>query len=279
MKKKLGLNTMKKLNLFVLLFSLVKSEELTCLSNCEEIHAQPHGLIQTKSCARISSDICQVQLITYYQGETFPKYFNYTFGLVSSDDNELNSIKIHQLVNFTRFHFILNANLEETILIAEIYCTDSNSCQLDAIKPLIKKYSQQINPFYRIQSLIHSKISPTDLFCFDSNDQSCSSFKNPVCIWNSVNDIRKCSSNFDVHVHYVLTFSFPHETTFERSQELIQCNRNYCATEENLIQLETIVKQSLSDRFQIQNLAHKQTNSYVFVYSTLFFGFLYYTKH
>ncbi|CAF4099300.1 unnamed protein product, partial [Rotaria sp. Silwood1] len=100
--------------------------------------------------------ICKGQIIAYYNGKTYPKYINYTFGKINDilERKYENDIDTYGLEIFQKSQVIINATNNETIIITDIYCTMNNQCALIEIKKLFIKYNNQINPYYELKPLI-----------------------------------------------------------------------------------------------------------------------------
>jgi hypothetical protein len=262
------------LSIFLLFYSFISTEQLTCLSDCSNTYVKYDGSVMTTACTNtITSKICKAQIIAYYDGKTFPEYFNYTFGLIgdSQEKEHINFVQVYGLTNFLEYQFIVNAKKNETILITDIYCTKTDNCALIGIEQLLMRYNKQINPFYKLKPLIYSDLPPKTLTCYDSKHESkiqCSI--NPVCTSNSKDSIKTCSSDFDVHLHYNFTISSPKVPESTRSTELIICNKDNCNDEQMLIKLENIAKHHIYDPFTIENTANGQ----YFSTTRNFFGFL-----
>lgn len=252
------------LSIFILFYSFIRTEQLTCLSNCSNTYVKHDGYIRPNNCINMTSEICKAQIIAYYKGKTYPKYFNYTYGFfgdIQKEEEHRKFVKINGLINFTEYQFIINARKSETILIADIYYGEPNDYIFIGIEQLFKRYNQQINPFYNLKSLIYSDKSPNKLICYDSkseSNQECLISNNSVCISNSNGLIKQCSSESDVHIHYKFTISSPDIAASKRTTELIICNKNNCNDESILIQLENIAKFHTYDMISMNNTANGQ---------------------
>jgi hypothetical protein len=156
--------------IFILFYSFIRTEQLTCLSNCSNKYVKHDGSIRLDNCIKIISEICKAQIIAYYNEKTFPRYYNYTYGFVGDIQEEKHKkfVKHYGLINLTEYQFIINAKKSETIIIADIYCRENNDCISIRIEQLFKKYNQQINPFYNLKSFIYSDIYPSKLICYES---------------------------------------------------------------------------------------------------------------
>jgi len=264
------------LSIVLLVCSLIGTEQLTCSTNCSNVYARPNGSIRPNTCLKTVSDICKAQIIVYYKGKIIPNYFNYTFGFTGEiqEKEHQRFIRNYGLINFTEYQFIVNVKRDETIVIADIYCTNTDDCGLIELQQLVQKYTKQINPSHHFKSSIYSDSSPTKLICYDSKSETniqCSTSHNPVCISNSTDSIRECSSGLDVHVHYKFTISSPDIIASKRAAELIICNKDYCNSENILMKLESIARNYTSGGNTSKNTGNSNSQHTLFGFLLIIF--------
>ncbi len=208
---------------------------LFCSTNCSIIQIKPPDPFLEPFCLNTTSqNICKGQIIAYYLGKSYPKYINYTFGTIGDtfERKNENDITTYGLSYFIKYQVIINAKNEETIIIADIYCTISNDCALLEMRKLFLKYNHQLNPFDQIKSLIYLDPPPKILHCFDisiGSSQPCTiTNQNPVCLSYSKDLKQECSLESDIHIHEEFILTLPEQVQFNLMNELIQCNVDNC---------------------------------------------------
>ncbi|CAF3621249.1 unnamed protein product [Rotaria socialis] len=192
--------------------------------------------------------VCKGQIVAYYNGKTFSRYVNYTFGtthdpLETKYENDVNN---HGLHTFNKYQVIVNATNEESIIIGDIYCTTINDCALYEIKSLFIKYSHQPNPFYELKPLVYTSPSPKKLSCYnvsiDKSEQCSASNDNPVCVSYFKDFKQECSFSTDIHLHEEFTVTIPSSLQFDRMNELVKCNKDNCNSMAALSKIQDIAK-------------------------------------
>jgi len=255
------------LSIIIFLHLFFLTTQLSCSTNCSIIQVKySDSFIEPtnhNSCINTTSiNICKGQIIAYYNGKNFPKYINYTFGTIGDtlERKNENDINTYGLVNFTKYQVIVNAKNEETIIVADIYCTIINECALFEIKKLFFKYNHQLNPFYELKSLIYVDPPPTKLHCFDisiDKSQQCSITTNyPVCLSYSKDLRQECSVEFDIHIHEEFIITSPEQVQFNLMNELVRCNKDNCNTIEILTKI-----QNISRSYAYGNIIRKNNSS------------------
>jgi hypothetical protein len=227
--------------------------QLSFLTNCSIT-------LNHTSCINSSSiKICKGQIIAYYIGKNYPKYINYTLGILNDtfeQENE-NNINTYGLTNLTKYQIIINAKTEETYLIANIYCTTTNDCALNEIRKLFFKYTHQINPYIELKNLIYIEPSLTKLFCYDiSIDQSKQCHNHSICLSYLKELKQECSLESNVYIHEEFILTYPQQIEFNLMNELIRCNRNNC----NHIDILTKI-QNISRNYVYGNVIQRTNNA------------------
>ncbi|CAF1138300.1 unnamed protein product [Rotaria sp. Silwood1] len=193
--------------------------------------------------------ICKGQIIAYYNGKTYPKYINYTFGKINDilERKYENDIDTYGLEIFQKSQVIINATNNETIIITDIYCTMNNQCALIEIKKLFIKYNNQINPYYELKPLIYVDRPLKKLSCFDisiDKNQQCNitNDNNSVCL-SYLKDFKyECSFALDIYIHVEFIITIPMFLSLKQMNELVKCNKDNCNSFETLAQIENITR-------------------------------------
>ncbi|CAF1955607.1 unnamed protein product [Rotaria magnacalcarata] len=236
---------------FIFSYLLVPTSQLICLTGCSTIQIQYpfHNLSERSSCIRNTlATVCKGRIVAYYKGETFPKYINYTFGTTHDplETKYEDDVDTHGLDTFNKYQVIVNATNEESIIIADIYCTAKNECASSEIENLFTKYMGQVNPFYELQPLIYISPSPKNLSCYNvstnKNEQCSASNGNPVCMSYLKSFKQECSFSTDIHLHEEFTVTTPSALQFNRMSELVKCNKDNCNSMETLSKIQNITR-------------------------------------
>jgi hypothetical protein len=271
--------------LFIFMFlSLFRTSlQLLCSTNCSIIQVNYSDTFIEPVCVNNTSmQVCKGRIIAYYIGKNFPKYINYTLGTTGDllEKKNENDIYTHGLTNLTKYQVIVNAKKEETILIADVYCTVGDNCALSEIKKLFIKYKNQINPFYELKTLIYVDPPSRKLFCFDvsidKSKQCAITNKNSVCL-SYLRDLKQeCSVESDVHIHEEFIVTSPETFELNLMNELVKCNKDNCNNNEVLTKIQNIARNYAYGSVIIKNNANEQqkgVNQIFFVFVLVFFSF------
>ncbi|UJR08712.1 hypothetical protein I4U23_012969 [Adineta vaga] len=181
------------------------------------------------SCTNDSStNICKGRVVAYYNDKTYPKYINYTLGKIA-DANEQdyeNQIEAHGLLNLIKYQVIINPKIEETQIIADIYCTNNTECALIKIKNLFQKYRKQINPLNQLKSLIYSDIQPKTLVCYDSNSETnircpMTTDQNKICTSYSKQLKQECKVDNNLSIYVEFICPLPYTIQLDSTHDLV----------------------------------------------------------
>ncbi|CAF4715159.1 unnamed protein product, partial [Rotaria sp. Silwood2] len=254
---------------FILLCLCLPTKQLICSTNCSIIQVKySESFIEPtnhSSCINNTSMIiCKGQIIAYYNGKTYPKYINYTFGTIDDtlETKYENDIDNYGLEILKKYQIIVNATNNEAIIRADIYCTINDECALFELKKLFIKYNNQINPFYELKSLIYIDLPLNNLYCFDisiDKIKQCNiTNNNSVCI-SYLKDLKhECSYASDIYMHVEYIITLPFFLLLNQMNELVKCNKDNCNSIETLIKIENITRSYAYGNVIMKNNAERQ---------------------